>query len=386
MTVDYNAMDEGAFRAMLREFINAECTPNLLFQARRVRWPEIEPWMRKLSAKGWLAPAWPVEYGGMGLTPDKLVAYHDEFDNAGVARGPEMGVVMLGMLLIKFGTPEQKAHYLPRILNWDDRWCQGYSEPNAGSDLASLRTRAVLEGDHWVVNGQKIWTTVAQDSTDIFMLVRTDANAPKHKGISFLLARMDTPGITVRPIRTLAGEDEFCEVFFDNVRVPAGNIVGRINEGWSMAKALLGFERITIGGPKVAQVALRRLADLGRRTGAFADAAFRERYTQLHLDVEDHVTNYERFAAILKQGGDLGPNVSILKLWVTETYQRITEYMLEVAQEYAAISGPSQIAGGEIDPLGYYWHARPSTIYAGANEIQRNILAKAVLGMGTRSG
>ena len=382
MAIDYNAMAEDEFRAMLRNFIHAECTPNLLFQGRRVRWKEIEPWTRKLAANGWLAPAWPVESGGMGLGIQKLVAYHDEFDKAGVSRGLEMGVVMLGMLLIKFGTPRQRAHYLPRILRCEDLWCQGYSEPNSGSDLASLRTRAVLDGDHWVVNGQKIWTTLAQDCTDIFMLVRTEPDATRQKGISFLLARMDTPGITVRPIRTLAGEEEFCEVFFDNVRVPLGNIIGQVNEGWTMAKALLGFERITIGSPKVAQVALLRLADLARRTGAWRDPAFIDTYTQLHVDVEDHVATYERFAAVLKKGGDLGPEVSILKIWVTETYQRIVEFMLEVAQEHGAVSGPSQVDGGEVDPLGFYWLARPATIYAGSSEIQRNILAKAVLGLG----
>ncbi|WP_326536593.1 acyl-CoA dehydrogenase family protein [Pseudorhodoferax sp.] len=385
LATDYDAMDEGAFRAMLRAFIHAECTPNLRFQGRRVRWPEIAPWMRALSARGWLAPAWPVAHGGMGLGPAKLVAYHDEFDSAGVARGPELGIVMLGMLLIRHGTPAQQAHYLPRILRCEDLWCQGYSEPGAGSDLAALRTRAVRDGDHWVIDGQKTWTTVAQDSTDIFLLVRTDPAAPRHAGISFLLARMDTPGITVRPIRTLAGEDEFCEVFFDQVRVPAANIVGQPNQGWSMAKALLGFERITIGSPKAAQVALRALAELGRRTGACADAAFRDQYTRLHLDVADHVDNYERFAAVLKQGGTLGPEVSVLKIWVSETQQRITEYMLEVAQEYAAVMGPSPIggdAGGASDPLGFFWVSRPTTIYGGANEIQKNILAKAVLGLG----
>jgi alkylation response protein AidB-like acyl-CoA dehydrogenase len=382
MTVDYNVMDEGAFRALLRTFIEQECPAHLRFQARRIRWPEIEPWTRKLARKGWLAPAWPVEFGGMGLTADKLVAYHDEFDSAGVSRGPEMGVTMLGMLLIKFGTPKQRAHYLPAILRCEHLWCQGYSEPGAGSDLASLRTRAVLTGDHWVVNGQKIWTTVAQDSTHIFMLVRTDPDAARQKGISFLIARMDTPGITVRPIRTLVGVEEFCEVFFDDVRVPAENIIGKPNEGWSMAKALLGFERINVGAPKMAQIALRQLEALGRQVGAFEDHAFRDNFTRLSMDVHDNVAAYERFAAVLKQGGDLGAEVSILKIWMSETYQQITEYMMDVAQEYGAVSGPTDIKGTPVDPLGFFWLSRPSTIYAGSNEIQRNILAKAVLGLG----
>jgi len=381
--VDYNAMDEADFRAMLREFIQAECPPNLRFQARLVKRREMAPWSAKLSAQGWLAPAWPAEYGGMGLSPEKLVAYHDEFDTAGVARGSEMSVNMLGMLIIKHGTPAQKAHYLPRILSLEDVWCQGYSEPEAGSDLASLRTRAVLEGDHWVINGQKTWTSRANDSSDMFLLARTDPEAKKQEGISFFLLRMDTPGVSARPIRTLAGDEDFCEVFFSDVRVPRENIVGPVNGGWSVAKALMGFERITIGSPMAAQLALGELEKLARATGAFADPAFIDTFTKLHLDVQDHVATYGRFAETLKRGGSLGPEVSILKIWVTETFQAITEAMLDWSAEYAAVRGTSLFDGEGIDPLGRYWMARPASIYAGTNQIQRNILAKAVLGLGS---
>ncbi|MGE4239024.1 acyl-CoA dehydrogenase family protein [Ramlibacter sp.] len=380
-TVDYNAMSEADFRAMLREFIAAECPPNLRFQARLVKRAEMEPWVRKLSAQGWLAPAWPVEFGGMGLSPEKLVAYHDELDAAGVARGSEMSVNMLGMLIIKHGTPAQQAHYLPRILRIEDIWCQGYSEPGAGSDLASLRTKAVLEGHEWVINGQKIWTSRANDSTDMFLLARTDPEAKKQEGISFFLLRMDTPGVTVRTIRTLAGEDDFAEVFFENVRVPKENIVGPVNGGWSVAKALMGFERITIGSPMAAQLALLELEKLGRATGAFANAAFVDTFTRLHLDVQDHIATYERFAQTLKRGGALGPEVSILKIWVTETFQAITETMLEWSAEHAAVRGGVTLGADTLDPLGRYWMARPASIYAGTNQIQRNILAKAVLGL-----
>lgn len=381
MATDYNAMDEQDFRLMLREFIQAECPPELINQARRVRWHEAKEWCKKLSGRGWLAPAWPAEHGGMGLNVEKLIAYHDEFDHAGVARPPDIGIVMLGMLLVRFGTDQQKAYYLPRILACEDVWCQGYSEPGAGSDLASLRTSAVLDGDHWVINGQKIWTTLAQDSTDIFILARTDPAAKKQEGISFFLARMDTPGITVRPIKTLAGDEEFCEVFLDNVRIPKDNIVGAVNDGWTMAKALLGFERLTHGSPKFAQMALLRLETMARKLGVFDEPVFKDTYIRLSLDVEDLAATYSRFAEALKSGGALGPEISILKIWGTEAYQRISEFMIDVAQENGTAVGPTLFGNEPVDPLGYYFLSRPGTIYGGANEIQRNILAKALLQM-----
>ena len=379
--IDYNAMDEAAFRNMVRDFVHAECPPSMRFQARLVRRHEMAPWTAKLAAKGWLAPSWPAQHGGMGLSTEKLLAYHDEFDMAGVARGSEMGVGMLGRLLIEHGTAEQKAHYLPRILRCEDVWCQGYSEPEAGSDLAALRTAAVLDGNEWVINGQKTWTSRANECTDMFVLARTDPGAKKQEGISFLLLRMATPGVTVRPIRTLSGDADFCEVFFSDVRIPRASIVGPANGGWTVAKALMGFERITIGNPMLAQLALGELEKVGRAMGAFGDAAFAGLFTRLHLDVQDHVAAYTRFAEILKRGGKLGPEVSILKVWGTDTFQAISEAMLRLAGESAAVQGASNFGSESSDPLARYWAARPSTIYAGTNEIQRNVLAKAVLGL-----
>lgn len=379
MTIDYNAMPEAEFRTMLRDFIAAECPPEMLNKARRMYWREARDWALKLSAKGWVAPLWPVEHGGMGLDMDKMLAFQDEFDRAGVARHPDLGLVLLGPLLINYGSDAQKAYYLPRILSFEDRWCQGYSEPGAGSDLAALRTSAVLDGDHWVLNGQKIWTTLAQEATDIFILARTDPEVKKQAGISFFLARMDTPGITVRPIRTLAGDDEFCEVFFDNVRVPAGNIVGKVNDGWTMAKALLGFERLFHGSPKFAQIALYRLEGMGRAMDLFQDPEFAETFARLSLDVADLAATYARYAEALKSGRKLGPEVSILKVWGTETTQRITEYMLDVAQEQGTALGPTVYEDMTADPLGHYFLSRPGTIYGGTCEVQRNILAKALL-------
>ena len=215
--------------------------------AQRLHYKDTKPWYQKLSRKGWLCPGWPKEFGGMGLSPGKQLIFLEEKERHGCSRFNEMGMTMLGPLLIRYGTREQQDYYLPKILTGEHIWCQGYSEPNAGSDLASLRTEAMLDGDEWVVNGQKIWTSLAMDANWIFLLVRTDKQAKKQDGISFLLVPMDSPGITVRPITNIDMGDEFCETFFDNVRVPKGNMVGQINKGWTMAKNLLGFERIGSG-------------------------------------------------------------------------------------------------------------------------------------------
>ena len=376
MHVDYNSMTEPDFRRMLRTFIAEECTPNLLNQARRIRWHEARPWCLKLSARGWIAPGWPSEFGGMGLDTGKLLAYYDEFEAAGVARTPDLGFAMLGPLLIRYGTQEQRRRYLPRIVSCDDLWCQGYSEPGAGSDLASLKTTAVLDGEEWVIDGQKIWTTLAQDSTHMFLLARTNPAAKKQQGISFLLASMDSPGITVKPIRTLAGEDEFCEVFFDAVRVPRENVVGDVDQGWPMAKALLGFERLTIGSPKFAHMALLRLEELARQFGAMSDPVFMANLVRLQLDVADLITTYGRFAERIKRGETPGSEMSVLKIWSTETFQRVAEQMVELAGESGVMEG--QGAAG-VDALAYYFFSRPGTIFAGSNEIQRNIIAKQVL-------
>ncbi len=377
---DWNAMSDAEFRQEARRFFETEYPESLRHKALRPRVKELRPWLEKLRAKGWVAPAWPAEYGGMGLNAAKLLALYDEEQRFGVTRGVDMGVQMVGPLIIRYGTQAQKNYWLPRILNYETIWCQGYSEPGAGSDLANLRTQAVLNGGEFVINGQKIWTSMAHDATDIFMLVRTDPSAPKkQQGISFLLARMDQPGITIRPIKTLVGETEFCEVFFDNVRAPRENLVGEMNKGWTMAKALLSFERIFIGSPSLAQNALNQLENLARARGAFEDRVFRDRFAQAALDVEDHAALYTRFADQLKRGETLGADVSMLKVWVTETFQRITELTIEAAGPDGASVGPLQIGNVNADILTTFYRARPATIYGGTNQIQRNILAKAVL-------
>jgi len=381
-TTDYNAMSDEDFRDEVRTFFETECPHELRHLPHRSTWAEVKDWHQKLYDKGWVAPAWPKEYGGMGLDGAKMLIFFDEQQRLGVVRGRDMGVIMSGPLIIKYGTQEQKDYWLPRILTCEDIWCQGYSEPGAGSDLASLRTSAILEGDEFVVNGQKIWTTMAHDASHIFMLVRTDPNAPrKQQGISFLLMDMDQPGVTVRTIKTLADEDEFSEVFFDDARAPRENIVGEIGEGWNLAKALLSFERLFIGSPNIGQNALNQLETLARGRGAFDDPNFRDRFARLALDVEDHGALYARFADQVKRGETLGPDVSMLKIWITETAQEISELMIEVAGRDGATLGALSVGNHTVDVLGNFYKARPTTIYGGSNEVQRNILAKAVLGL-----
>ncbi|MBW8270986.1 acyl-CoA dehydrogenase family protein [Caldovatus aquaticus] len=377
---DLNALDDEAFRLHVRRWIEANYPPELRHPPKRLHWKDNKVWYFKLAEKGWLCPGWPKEYGGMGLSPAKQIIFTEELERWGCARTNDHGIVLLGPLIINYGTEEQKRYFLPKILSGEHIWCQGYSEPNAGSDLASLRTEAVEDGDHYVVNGQKIWTTLAQDANWIFLLVRTDKQAKKQEGISFLLVPMDTPGITVKPIINLELHDEFCEVFFDNVRVPKRNLVGQINKGWDMAKALLGFERIYLGSPRQSAYALKGLRALAEHMGVWEEPEFRDRYARLRLDLEDLKAFYGVYVAKLRRGETLGPDVSMLKICQTELFQRIADAMLEIAGENAGLLGPIE-GNRDLNPTGLYIQARPATIYGGSNEIQRNIVAKNVLGL-----
>ncbi len=381
MTTDWNALSDEHFRQQVRTFFQQSYPEHLRYPKTRLRWAQIKDWYLTLSRKGWLAPAWPQQYGGMGLSPAKLMIFMEETERHGVARAPDMGINMVGPLLIQHGTEAQKAYYLPKILCGEHIWCQGYSEPNAGSDLASLRTEAVLDGDHFIVNGQKTWTTLAQDATHIFMLVRTDKSAKKQEGISFLLADMNTPGIERRPIRNLAGHEEFCECFFRDVRVPADNIVGELNRGWTIAKALLGFERIFLGSPKQSQYAMARLEELALQLGLTQDQGFMDHYARCKLDVLDHAALYERFVDQVRRGQTLGSDVSMLKIIGTENFQKISQLLVETAGSAGGLVGDVALGGETFDWLTSYYNARPATIYGGSNEIQRNILSSQVLGL-----
>ena len=376
---DYNAMSDDAFRREARTFFEQNYPEELRYVLRRVRWEEIKGWWRTLYEKGWIAPNWPRDRGGMGLDAAKMVIFLEEMERHGVARPPDQGITQVGPILMKFGSAEQQAFYLPRTLSGEVIWCQGYSEPNAGSDLASLQTSAVPEGGHYIVNGQKIWTTLAHDATHIYLLARTDRQAKKQEGIGFFLVDLKTPGITIRPIRNIAGHEEFCEVFFDNVRVPRAALVGEPNQGWTVAKALLSYERLDIGSPRRPQYALNRLERIARAKGLFTDPGFVDRFTALKLDLEDLAALYARYVAQVKRGEPLGQDVSSLKIWAMETWQHLTELLVETGAEEGVIAGVHDIAGVETDFLSPFYYARPATIYGGSSEIQRNILAKYVL-------
>jgi alkylation response protein AidB-like acyl-CoA dehydrogenase len=381
---DWNTLDDDEFRKIVRTEFQENYPAELRFPANRLSFEVLGPWYRRMSQKGWIAPSWPAQYGGMGLEPRKVLIFQEEVERWGIARFQDHGILMVGPVLIKWGTEEQRRRYLPAILSCEHIWCQGYSEPGSGSDLASLQTRAVREGDDFVINGQKIWTTMAHDANHIFVLARTDAEAKKQEGISFLLVDMDQPGITVRPIRDMSGHAEFCEVFFDDVRTPAENLIGELNKGWTVAKSLLGFERIHIGSPKLPEYAMEILETVASARGVIEDPVFRDRFVRLQLDVEHLADSYEHFASIVARGEALGPDVSMLKVFATEVFQEVADLIIETAGPLGGVKGLTKIGNVDINVLAPYYKARPATIYGGSNEIQRNILSKQVLGLPSR--
>jgi alkylation response protein AidB-like acyl-CoA dehydrogenase len=379
---DLNGLGEQEFRRVIRAFLKQHYPEHFRHVSRRLYWNEIKDWYLTLSARGWLAPAWPRRFGGMELSAEKQLAFFEEMESYGAARLPDQGIINLGPVLIRYGTEAQQQEYLPRILSGEHIWCQGYSEPNSGSDLASLRTQAVPDGDDFIVNGQKIWTTLAHNANHIFALVRTNTEVKKQAGISFLLIDLATPGIRVSPIRNILGDEEFCEVFFDNVRVPRKNLVGELNGGWTIAKDLLGFERIFAGNPQQSLHAFSQLATLAQAENLLDDPEFRIRYAGLLLDVIDLQCLFSFFAQYVKQGLTLPPSVSLLKIWATETYVRIGREMALRADENGGSADDTAYEDGTVlNSLASFTHSLITTIYGGTNEIQRNIIAKNVLQM-----
>jgi alkylation response protein AidB-like acyl-CoA dehydrogenase len=357
----------------------------------------VAEWRQLLAAEGLVAPAWPKEYGGGGLTPIERVVLHEEFARAGVPTGGPndgMGVSMIGPTLMILGTEEQKKHLLPRILSGEHRWCQGYSEPNSGSDLASLGTRAMLDGDEWVINGQKIWTSEAHTANWIFILCRTAPDQAKHKGISFLLCPMGQPGIDIRPIVNIAQTHEFNEVFFTDVRTARENVVGDVNEGWRVANQLLAFER----GDDATVVSMRmrglenRLVEIARHRGLTDDPVVRQELAWVHSKVEIlRFLGYRTLTQLLA-GQVLGSESSINKLLWTELYQRGTEMAMNYwGADAMAPSGEAPLSAVFSEASGDPWTsramvehflgARPASIYSGSNEIQRNIVGERILGL-----
>ncbi len=378
---DWNAMHDDDFRMEVRRFIEQNYPEHLRFLTNRPPFQVIKPWLMKLAEKGWSAPHWPVEYGGMGLSPRKLLIYMDEQGRWGVARQflGEAGTVQLGPMLISHGTPEQKKNLLPKILTYENIWCQGYSEPNAGSDLASLSMEARLEDDSFVLNGRKIWTSSGLDSTHIYLLARSDKQArKKQQGISFLLVDLAAPGVTVRGIKNISGTTEYCEITFDNVRIPISNMVGELHQGWTVSRSLMGFERINTGSPRRAEFAFKRLEALARERGLFKDAGFVDRYTELALDLADLKAVFVHFADMLCRGETLDADLSVLQLLSAETNQRITEFLLETSGELGLTVTESD-SDGRVDALQPFLVMRAVTIGAGTSEIHRDIIAKRVL-------
>jgi hypothetical protein len=357
----------------------------------------VERWRAALVRRGLLGITWPVEYGGRGLTKLHQVVLMEELARSGVPYGGHndtFGLKMVGNTVLLWGTDEQKRHFLPRILSGADRWCQGYSEPESGSDLASLRTRAVLDGDQWVLNGQKIWTSQAQRANWIFVLARTDPDAPRHRGISFLLVPMDQPGVTVRPIRSATGDTEFNEVFLDDARTPAGHVVGPVNGGWKVAQTLLGYERgdEAAVNPILFRAEYDRLVELARERGRADDPLVRDQLARLYVDVETMRCLGYRVLTGYLAGSTPGPESSVSKLYWSEYHQRATDLALELLGAGGQVlTGRPPLRGFRTDDpgaanstaswFGSYLNSRAGTIYAGTSEVQRNILAETVLGL-----
>jgi len=349
-------------------------------------------WHRILAKQGWIAPAWPQEWGGTGWNPVQRYIFEEECGYAGAPPLIPFGLAMCGPVLIHFGTPEQKSRFLPRIYNGDDFWCQGYSEPGSGSDLASLKTRAVRDGDHYVVTGQKTWTTLAHYADWIFCLVRTGASGEKkQEGISFLLVDMKSPGITVRRLELMDGGREVNEVFFDGVRVPVEQRVHDEGAGWTVAKFLLSHERMNTARIGTSRRELERLKELAARStkdgrALIEDARFRDKLTRLEVELTALSITNLRFLDQLRGGRAPGPEISMLKIRGTEIQQRLTELAMmaagPLAQAVGAVGEPPRdfdLFTAGLAPR--YCNYRKTSIYAGSNEIQRNIIAKMALGL-----
>jgi alkylation response protein AidB-like acyl-CoA dehydrogenase len=345
-------------------------------------------WQKMLYEQGWIAPGWPKEYGGTGWSITQKFIFENECAEAGAPAVVPFGLKMVAPVIYTFGSDEQKQKFLPDILQSNVWWCQGYSEPGAGSDLAALQTKAERDGDDYIVNGQKIWTTYAQYSDWIFCLVRTDSKAKKQEGISFLLIDMKSPGIEVRKIHSIDNQHSLNEVFFDNVRVPVSNRIGEENKGWTYAKYLLTHERTAIAGVPQSKRAIERLKEIAAEEmsgGAplLEDDMFRAKLAQIEVDLMALEYTELRVIASVADGGAPGPESSILKIRGTEIQQAIAELSVDVCGYYAhALGGGAPIGNDYAENISTkYLYGRAATIYGGSNEVQKNIIAKMVLGL-----
>ncbi|MBH81694.1 MAG: acyl-CoA dehydrogenase [Gammaproteobacteria bacterium] len=393
--------DLETFRADTRAWLEENCPsgvrqpdapPAAVWGGRRAEFynDDAKVWLERMAEKGWTVPTWPTEYGGGGLSNDEAKVLREEMQR--IRANPPLfsfGISMLGPALLEFANEEQKKEHLTRIARGEIRWCQGYSEPGAGSDLASLRTRAVREGDHYVVNGSKIWTSDANHSDWIFCLVRTDPDVPKHNGISFLLIDMETPGVSVSPIQLISGASPFCETFFDDVRVPAANLVGVENDGWNIAKRLLQHERAMLGeGARSSAMGPRRktLLEVARETldapeGRLPDAVIRDEMVQLEMDQACYKSTFQRSADAAKAGRGPGPETSMFKLYLSEMGQRGSDLRQRIVGAEGLGWSGAEFDAEEVQIAREWLYGRASSILGGTSEVQMNIIAKRVLGL-----
>ena len=391
--------EEEAFRTEVRSFLKEHLPDRLSSKVRdglRLNKADIDEWHAILNRKGWLANHWPEQYGGPGWSAVQKFIFELECALAHSPRIVPFGVGMLGPVLIKYGNEAQKRYWLPRILSGEDWWCQGYSEPGAGSDLAGLKTTAVRQGDHYIVNGQKTWTTLGQHANMIFCLVRTDKDAKKQEGISFLLVDMNSPGVEVRPIITLDGEHEVNEVFFTDVKVPVENLVGEENKGWTCAKYLLTYERTNIAGVGFSVAGLEKLKIAASRLmhkgkPLLQDPLFATRLAKLEIDLENMKTTNLRVIAAVAGGGVPGAESSMLKIRGTEIRQEMLSLMRRAMGPYALpfieealhadYNGPQVGPAEAKTAAAQYFNYRKLSIFGGSNEIQKNIISKMILGL-----
>jgi alkylation response protein AidB-like acyl-CoA dehydrogenase len=402
MDLNFTA-DEQGFREEVRSFLKAELPAGIsrkVLDGKRLAKEDFVAWQRILHARGWGAVAWPENFGGTGWNAVQQHIFDEECADAGAPMQLPFGLKMVAPVIMAFGSSSQQQYFLPRIIDGTDWWCQGYSEPGSGSDLASLKTRAVRDGQHYVVNGQKTWNTLGQYADWIFCLVRTSTEGRQQEGISFLLIDMKTPGITVRPIIMMDGEHEINEVWFEDVRVPVANLVGEENKGWTYAKFLLGHERTGIAGVGRSKRELKKLKEITRRETAggrplIEDQRFRDRIAQVELELMAlEITNLRVISAEGEKKRAPGPEASILKIKGSEIQQMLTELQMQALGHYAlpyihdglddAWPGDPLMPEYATDapPLsGHYFNFRKTSIYGGSNEIQKNIISQMILGL-----
>jgi alkylation response protein AidB-like acyl-CoA dehydrogenase len=401
MDLSFTAEDN-AFRAEVIDFINDNFTDDLqqkMAENRNSYLPkeDHENWQKALNSKGWLVPDWPTEFGGTSWSTTQKYIFETEMANHNAPGVIPFGTKMCAPVILKFGTDEQKKRFLPRMLNGEDWWCQGYSEPGSGSDLASLQMKAEDKGDHFLCNGSKIWTTLAQYADWIFCLVRTSSEGVRQEGISFLLIDMNTPGVTVDPIQTLdqpiEGHQEINQVFFDDVVVPKENLIGEVNKGWTYAKYLLEFERgnayagrLKRGAQKIRTIASKEQSD---GSAIMDDPDFKGKLAKLEVSIQALEMTELRILSKLSSGQNMGPESSLMKCRGTDLYQEVVELALEAVGTYATPFIPLR-PGDNAETVGpdyasgsapRYFNARKVSIYGGSNEIQRNIMAKLILGL-----